>query len=131
MSFQFYFLLIFNRVAIIHFGCLSVKIMGEMFISRLLSDINNWIFWSGLLWHKRIWYINCFVRLFVGHSSTDVNVIILRFRDFLLVFAYSLSFFIVMRTEHLLYNSLYLFVHSMIFLCFASYGCCHPCFMFI
>ena len=54
---------------------------------------------------------NPYIVLSVCHTLKNLNVILLRFRDFL-VFAY--SFFFVMKTEHLLLNSLCLFVHSII-----------------
>ena len=70
-----------------------------------------------------------------AHLSVMLQKILitLRFRDFLRSFLYNpclLSLFWELNICSITYI-VCLSVHSWFFLCFATYGCCHPCFYFV
>ena len=64
----------------------------------------------------------------MGHATKDINIVDYKFADFLsLLIPFILSLSILtffMITGHL-FDSLCPFINQV--LCFATYGCCHPC----
>ena len=71
--------------------------------------------------------MHCFFLLSVYYASKDVNVAtLLGFHKFLGVFFCIFSLFFILWELNIFSSTHVVWLNSL-FLCFASYGCCHPC----
>ena len=87
---------------------LSVR-PSEVWFSRLLFNTASWIFWWRFPEASRI-----LVRQSVGHVSNEtITFFIWKFHNIYRIFS--------------IFPFLCQSVHPGFFVCFATYGCCHPC----